>query len=110
MGSQFQNKITILNEVVLLMKMRLSRSRHQSAESTNETDDGEVAANAIDKAGAPENLQEFYDLNDLKLSGKAHKKRLRAKQKERSDQEVNAIVRKLGLQLDALEEQFFTIP
>ena len=34
--------------------------------------------------------------NDLKLSGKAHKKRLRAKQKERSDEEINAIVRKLG--------------
>ena len=51
---------------------------------------------AIDKAGAPENLREFGNLNDLKLSGKAHKKRLRAKQKERSDEEINAIVRKLG--------------
>ena len=58
--------------------------------------DREVVANAIDKAGAPKNLREFHDLNDLKLSGKAHKKRLRAKQKERSDEEINAIVRKLG--------------
>ena len=81
---------------------RLSRSRHESAESTNETEDGEVAAIAIDKAGAPENLQEFHDLNDLKLSGKAHKKRLRAKQKERSDEEVNAIVRKLGKAVEGL--------
>ena len=81
---------------------RLSRSRHESAESTNETEDGEVVANAIDKAGAPENLQEFHDLNDLKLSGKAHKKRLRAKQKERSDEEVNAIVRKLGKAVEGL--------
>ena len=81
---------------------RLSRSRNESAESTNETEDGEVVANAIDKAGAPENLQEFHDLNDLKLSGKAHKKRLRAKQKERSDEEVNAIVRKLGKAVEGL--------
>ena len=51
---------------------------------------------AIDEAGPPENLREFGNLNDLKLSGKAHKKRLRAKQKERSDEEINAIVRKLG--------------
>ena len=79
---------------------RMSRSRHESAESTNE--DGEVAAIAIDKAGAPENLQEFHDLNDLKLSGKAHKKRLRAKQKERSDEEVNVIVRKLGKAVEGL--------
>ena len=81
---------------------RLSRSRHESAESTNETEDGEVAAIAIDKAGAPENLQEFQDLNDLKLSGKAHKKRLRAKQKERSDEEINVIVRKLGKAVEGL--------
>ena len=57
---------------------------------------------AIDKAGAPENLREFGNLNDLKLSGKAHKKRLRAKQKERSDEEINVIVRKLGKTVEGL--------
>jgi hypothetical protein len=72
------------------------RSRHQSAESTNETEDGEVVEIAIDEAGALKNFKEIHDPNDLKLSGKAHKKRLRAKQKERSDEEINAIVRKLG--------------
>ena len=86
---------------------RLSRSRHQSAESTNETEDGEVVAIAIDEAGAPENLREFQDLNDLKLSGKAHKKRLRAKQKERSDEEVNAIVRKLGKEIEGLGRIYY---
>ena len=75
---------------------RMSGSRHQSAESTNETEDREVVA------GAPENLREFHDLNGLKLSGKAHKKRLRAKQKERSDEELNAIVRKLGKAIEGL--------
>ena len=40
--------------------------------------------------------------NDLKLSGKAHKKRLRAKQKERSDEEINVIVRKLGKTVEGL--------
>ena len=63
-------------------------------------EDEEVVA--IDEAGAPENLREFQDLNDLKLSGKAHKKRLRAKQKERSDEEVNDIVRKLGKAVEGL--------
>ena len=89
---------------------RMSGSRHQSAESTNETEDGEVVA------GAPENLREFHDLKDLKLdlkdlrldlkdlklSGNAHKKRLRAKQKERSDEELNVIVRKLGKAVEGL--------
>jgi hypothetical protein len=49
----------------------MSGSRHQSAKSTNETENGEVVAIVIDEAGAPENLREFHDLNDLKLSGKA---------------------------------------